>query len=106
VAAAGRRDQVIGLARNLVAQVVGLHSPRDVTLLAAVAEEDSERWRWLAWLPHVRPETPVVPGASVVTDATGAGDLLDQLGRLPAHPLPPRVLPYRERALHAHPAPA
>jgi len=104
VAAAGRRDQVMGLARNLVAQVVGLHSPRDVTLLAAVAEEDSELWRWLAWLPHVRPETPVVPAASVVTDAAGAGDLLDQLGRLLDHRLQTSVLTYRERALDAEPA--
>jgi DNA segregation ATPase FtsK/SpoIIIE, S-DNA-T family len=100
----GDRGQVLALARNLIAQVAGLHSPRDVALAAAVDAADRELWRWLAWLPHVHPEAPVIPGPSVVADAGGARDLLDRVVQLMERRLRAGASSYGERVLDAEPA--
>jgi S-DNA-T family DNA segregation ATPase FtsK/SpoIIIE len=48
---AGPTAQLDGLARALVAQVTGWHSPRDVDLVVLAPGHE---WRWTRWLPHVR----------------------------------------------------
>jgi len=100
----GERGQVLALARSLIAQVAGLHSPRDVGLVAAVEASDRELWRWLAWLPHVHPEAPVLPGPSVAADTGAACDLLDRLVELMERRLRASASSYGERVLDAEPA--
>ncbi|HSR23312.1 MAG TPA: FtsK/SpoIIIE domain-containing protein, partial [Candidatus Eisenbacteria bacterium] len=101
---AGDRDRVLAMARNLATQVAGLHSPRDVGLLVATAPGDVEQWRWLAWLPHVHPEAPVVPGPAVVSDPAGGRDLLERLVQLVDGRGEASASTYGERALDADPA--
>ena len=48
----GPADAVGGLARWLVAQTAALHSPRELTIAAAIADERAGDWAWLLWLPH------------------------------------------------------
>ncbi|MCX5378081.1 FHA domain-containing protein [Streptomyces sp. NBC_00091] len=58
---AGPRARLTGVARSVVAQLVGLHSAAqlEVVLLAAdrarPVPERRRDWGWLGWLPHVRP---------------------------------------------------
>ncbi|MFD5629536.1 FHA domain-containing protein [Streptomyces sp. NPDC127072] len=58
---AGPRERLTGLARAVVAQLAGLHSPDalEIVLISAdrsrTVEERTAEWSWLGWLPHVRP---------------------------------------------------
>lgn len=62
----GAPDQTAGLARWLVAQLATLHSPRDLRLAAAVADDTG--WSWFPHLPHCSgPE-----GALFAADPAGA----------------------------------
>ena len=77
VGVAGARAEVASLARSLVAQLAGWHSPRDVRLVV-LADSDATLadWRWASLLPHSRPE-PVVAAYSSV----GSLDRPDQVRR-------------------------
>ncbi|MDM8085136.1 FtsK/SpoIIIE domain-containing protein [Cellulomonas cellasea] len=47
-------------ARALVAQLVALHSPADLTVAAFASKRTAGTWEWLKWLPHVAgPHTPL-----------------------------------------------
>ncbi|BBA97666.1 hypothetical protein RVR_3517 [Actinacidiphila reveromycinica] len=58
---AGPRPRLAGLARAVLAQLCALHSPAvlEVALVSADrtrgADERTEEWSWLNWLPHLRP---------------------------------------------------
>jgi len=56
VGLAGPRDRVLAIARFLLAQVAGWHSPRQlgVTLLVDDIARATD-WEWTRWLPHLRP---------------------------------------------------
>lgn len=49
---AGPRGAVDDVARGLVTQLVGLHSPAEVVVAAVTSHTSRERWSWLQWLPH------------------------------------------------------
>lgn len=53
IGVAGQRAVALGVARNLVIQVTGLHSPAEVVIHATASTESSRDWQWLRWLPHV-----------------------------------------------------
>ncbi|MGW1183608.1 type VII secretion protein EccCa [Streptomyces drozdowiczii] len=59
----GSAEPVRAVARALVAQLVTLHSPRDLVVAVVAAPEAVGCWDWVKWLPHVQ-----VPG-----EADGAG---------------------------------
>ncbi|GAA4656559.1 FtsK/SpoIIIE domain-containing protein [Arthrobacter cryoconiti] len=50
---AGPRGVVDDVARALVLQAVGLHSPAELAVAAMTSMESKARWEWLQWLPHV-----------------------------------------------------
>lgn len=50
---AGPRGVVDDVARALVVQAVGLHSPAELAIAAMTSMESKSRWEWLQWLPHV-----------------------------------------------------
>lgn len=58
---AGPRPRLSGLARAVLAQLCALHSPAalEVVLVSAdrtrAADQRTEEWSWLNWLPHLRP---------------------------------------------------
>ena len=79
---AGSREDVLGLARSLLLQVAALHSPEQVMIVAAVPPAQESEWRWLGWLPHLRPESPALPGDALVTGRVGGRDLTDRLLQL------------------------
>lgn len=52
---AGDRSTMLGVARFLVAQIAGMHSPHDVRLVVISADPAGADWHWARWLPHLRP---------------------------------------------------
>ncbi|MFF7341552.1 type VII secretion protein EccCa [Streptomyces sp. NPDC008163] len=59
----GSAEPVGAAARALVAQLVTLHSPRDLVVAVVAARDRAACWEWVKWLPHVQ-----VPG-----EVDGAG---------------------------------
>jgi serine/threonine protein kinase len=71
----GTPDATAPFLRWIIAQCVVLHAPRDLCLVAAVAQTPGENWQWLNWLPHARPTTPPISGLHAATRDTFAADL-------------------------------
>lgn len=59
----GRRFDVLGMTRAVLAQLVTFHSPNDLRVAFCVAPDRSHDWEWAKWLPHAT--------APVLADATG-----------------------------------
>jgi S-DNA-T family DNA segregation ATPase FtsK/SpoIIIE len=53
---AGPRDRVLPVARSLVAQLSGWHSPRHLRLVVLTATSGQD-WEWARWLPHLQDES-------------------------------------------------
>ena len=53
VGIAGPSALVSGLARSLLVQLAGLHSPAELSLAVVSSTRHSARWDWMKWLPHV-----------------------------------------------------
>ncbi|GAA2524635.1 FtsK/SpoIIIE domain-containing protein [Rarobacter incanus] len=51
----GVREDALALARAAIVQLIAFHSPSHVRVMACVPGSHGADWRWLAWLPHVRP---------------------------------------------------
>lgn len=72
------------VARSLVVQLVGLHSPADLVVTAFAGGTTTDQWGWLKWLPHVdSPYSPLRSGG-LVRDFAGASTLLAELEGLVA----------------------
>ena len=74
---AGPRDRVLAVARSLVAQLAGWHSPRHVRLVVLSAAPGRE-WEWARWLPHLQD----VSGSArlqVAVEATQLRSRVDEL---------------------------
>lgn len=61
IGVAGPRMWAEGMARSLVLQLVGLHSPAELALACFASSGQSEEWNWLKWLPHVDAVTSPLP---------------------------------------------
>ncbi|WP_144764015.1 FtsK/SpoIIIE domain-containing protein [Curtobacterium sp. 9128] len=72
------------VARSLVVQLAGLHSPADLVVTAFAGGTTTDQWGWLKWLPHVdSPYSPLRSGG-LVRDFAGASTLLAELEGLVA----------------------
>jgi S-DNA-T family DNA segregation ATPase FtsK/SpoIIIE len=54
LAVTGPRPWREGMARTILSQIAGLHSPDEVDLYAVYPADKAEDWAWLKWLPHAR----------------------------------------------------
>ncbi|NNE73872.1 MAG: FHA domain-containing protein [Acidimicrobiales bacterium] len=54
---AGPPEAAQSVARSIVVQVAGMHSPAELVLCAMVADEVAGQWEWMKWLPHTRQTT-------------------------------------------------
>ncbi|MCA4133672.1 FtsK/SpoIIIE domain-containing protein [Arthrobacter sp. M4] len=70
VGVAGPRGLVDDVARGMVLQAVGLHSPAELVVTALASTQSRKRWDWLQWLPHVG------SGHSPLGNNNGGGDHL------------------------------
>lgn len=78
---AGPRRQLLALARGLVAQLAGWHSPRHLSLVVLAARAAAD-WEWARWLPHVRRAGRVSAGLLVGTDGAQVDRRLAELAAL------------------------
>ncbi|MDP9220075.1 MAG: FtsK/SpoIIIE domain-containing protein [Actinomycetota bacterium] len=75
VGVTGPRGAVAGLARSMIAQLAGWHSPREVQLvLLADGERALTSWTWAFLMPHLRP-----PATDTCHRWVGALDRADQV---------------------------
>lgn len=79
---AGSRSLASSVARGVVAQVVGLHSPAEVVVTAVASTVSAADWGWLKWLPHVgSPHSPLA-AAPLATGGQGTAALVAELDEL------------------------
>jgi S-DNA-T family DNA segregation ATPase FtsK/SpoIIIE len=79
---AGPETRVDGLGLWLALQTAVLHSPRELSIAAAVDPDQSERWEWLKWAPHTRGERSLIDGSHLVEDMPTTQDLLRRVAEL------------------------
>ncbi|MEO6530262.1 MAG: FHA domain-containing protein, partial [Specibacter sp.] len=79
VGVAGPRGVVDDVARALVLQAVGLHSPAELAVAAMTSTESKNRWEWLQWLPHVGSVHSPLAGEHLASGAGASGVLLAAL---------------------------
>ena len=79
---AGPRDLLAGVARGIVLQLIGLHSPAELVIAAIVSPASRQNWDWLEWLPHTgSPHSPLT-GDHLADNPGGGLTLLSSLEAL------------------------
>lgn len=78
----GPRGLVDGVARGLVMQLVGLHSPAELALAAFSSPQARQSWEWLEWLPHAGSVHSPLTGNHLTESANGGIALLSRLEEL------------------------
>lgn len=76
---AGSRGLVDDVARGMVLQLVGLHSPAEVVVAAITSAQSKDRWEWLQWLPHVGSGHSPLSGDHLAAGPAGGSALLSRL---------------------------
>jgi len=71
-----------GVSAGILAQLVGLHSPADVCIAAAVSPSGARRWNWLKWLPHAMSEHHPLGLGSLADTAGTVNTLMSDLAAL------------------------
>ena len=75
IGVAGSGEEADGVARGIVTQLFGLHSPADVAIAAITSRASRESWHWLKWLPHTSSPHSPLPGDHLA-DTPGRGSSL------------------------------
>ena len=82
---AGRRAPLEALARSVIGQLAGWHSPHDLDVVVLCDGSGASSWEWVAWLPHTNAwghaeqPTPVnADPAHVRARVTGLVQLLER----------------------------
>ncbi len=73
----GERRLVDGIVSSLAIQAATLHSPEDLTIVAAVSGD--RPLEWLKWLPHLRSVASPLPGGHLATTSSDADAVVDRL---------------------------
>ncbi|BBZ35914.1 FtsK/SpoIIIE domain-containing protein [Mycolicibacterium confluentis] len=71
----GPRSVIDGVARGVVMQLLGLHSPADLTITAFSSAQSRTSWEWLEWMPHTGSAHSPLSG-NHLTDSVGGGQAL------------------------------
>ncbi len=71
----GAPHELAGVARAVVLQLIGLHSPSEVVLACLTSPKGMARWSWLEWLPHTASPHSPLPGSHLSADP-GTGMVL------------------------------
>lgn len=75
----GPRNVVDGVARGVIMQLIGLHSPADLTVTAFSSPQSRASWEWLEWLPHAGSAHSPLSGNHLTDSANGGLGLLSRL---------------------------
>ena len=80
VTVSGDREAGRAAARALVAQLVTLHSPADLTVAVAASPEAAGQWDWTKWLPHTQLSERGDGAGTARLFRSGLGELAELLG--------------------------
>ncbi|KUI25567.1 cell division protein FtsK [Mycobacterium sp. IS-1742] len=75
----GPRGVVDGVARGIVLQLAGLHSPADLAITAFSSPQSRASWQWLEWMPHTGSIHSPLSGNHLTDSANGGQALLSRL---------------------------
>ncbi|MCG7592735.1 FtsK/SpoIIIE domain-containing protein [Mycobacterium sp. PSTR-4-N] len=75
----GPRAVADGVARGLVLQLIGLHSPSEVVITAFASQHSRVSWEWLEWLPHTSSAHSPLSGNHLTDSENGGVALLSRL---------------------------
>ncbi|WP_396910875.1 FtsK/SpoIIIE domain-containing protein [Mycolicibacterium sp.] len=78
----GPRGVVDGVARGIIVQLAGLHSPADLTITAFCSQQSRASWEWLEWMPHTGSAHSPLSGNHLTDSANGGQALLARLEEL------------------------
>jgi DNA segregation ATPase FtsK/SpoIIIE, S-DNA-T family len=81
LAVTGPHDRVRALARALLCQLVAVHAPDDLRVLAGFPPAALPAWEWLKWLPHARDPAPGADGTPACLLAETPAQLVSLLER-------------------------
>ncbi|MBO1741680.1 FtsK/SpoIIIE domain-containing protein [Leifsonia sp. TF02-11] len=85
IGVAGTGPLADGVARALVVQAAGLHSPAELAIAAIVGDRAMPTWSWLKWLPHVDSrQSPLRGTPALACDPTSTATLLGALESIAA----------------------
>lgn len=79
---AGPLDRARGVARGLLAQIVGLQSPAELVVVAISSSASARSWDWLKWLPHVGSAYSPFSGPQLATGGPAASGIIAQVEEL------------------------
>jgi S-DNA-T family DNA segregation ATPase FtsK/SpoIIIE len=82
VGVAGPIGVARSVARGLVAQLAGLHSPAEVVVVAMASTATASGWDWLKWLPHVDSVHSPLSTRPLATGGQGITALVSELEEL------------------------
>lgn len=72
VGVAGERQAAANIARSLVVQAAGLHSPAELAIAAIASNAWTSEFEWLKWLPHTgSAQSPIEANHLANSQATG-----------------------------------
>ncbi len=75
----GPRGLVDGVARGLMMQLIGLHSPAELVIAAFSSPQSRASWEWLEWLPHAGSVHSPLAGTHLTASRNGGVALLSRL---------------------------
>lgn len=80
----GPRAEALGVARGLVLQAAGLHSPAELALVALVSTQSGPDWDWIKWFPHCLSGNSPLSGGPLVSSEPACAALVAELEQLVA----------------------
>jgi DNA segregation ATPase FtsK/SpoIIIE, S-DNA-T family len=75
----GPRGVVDGVARGIIMQLIGLHSPAELSITAFSSSQSRASWEWLEWLPHAGSVHSPLSGNHLTDSENGGIVLLSRL---------------------------
>jgi S-DNA-T family DNA segregation ATPase FtsK/SpoIIIE len=79
IGVSGPDEAMLGVARGLVLQLVGLHSPAELVVAGVASGRSAARWDWLKWLPHTGSEHSPLASEHLAATAPGCTNLVSEL---------------------------
>ena len=78
----GAGEPMLAVARGLVLQLVGLHSPSELVLCGVASARTAPQWDWLKWLPHVGSDHSPLTSEPLAATAPACSNLVAELSDL------------------------
>lgn len=82
IGVAGSGEEAGGVARGIVTQIFGLHSPAEVAIAAITSRASRDSWQWLKWLPHTSSPHSPLPGDHLADTPGRGASLLSRIEEL------------------------